>query len=261
MAAIFASVFLFAILWFLAPVAAHIPIPALAGVILYVAFKLIAFRAIAAAARASRAEGATILATFVAGLVVKLEFSIYVGVILSLLIFLSKTARPTLAISAPDPDGVFRNAQLFNLPECPQIVFTRLDGPLYFGSAEAVTRAFREIERRRPSQKHVVLVLKGVGDIDFTGGEVIVEEARRRRAMGGSLSIVTRYAPLMKRLTKLGVIARLDEGAVYPRKGDAIEGVTARLSDEVCSRCVARIFRECALKPGAPQAAEAQAAE
>ncbi|TVQ55248.1 MAG: SulP family inorganic anion transporter [Rhodobacteraceae bacterium] len=261
MAAIFASAFLFGILWFLAPVVAHIPIPALAGVIFYVAAKLIAVRAIANAARASRAEAVTILATFVAGLVVKLEFSIYVGVILSLLIFLSKTARPTLAISAPDPSGVFRNAQLFNLPECPQIVFTRLDGPLYFGSAEAVTRAFREIERRRPSQKHVVLMLKGMGDIDFTGAEVIAEEARRRRAMGGSLSIVTRYAPLMKRLTKLGVIARLDKGAVYPRKADAIEGVTQRLSDAVCAKCAARIFRECAEKPGAPQPREPAAQE
>lgn len=261
MAAIFASVFLFAILWYLAPVAAHIPIPALAGVILYVAAKLIAVRAIANAARASRAEGVIILATVVAGLVVKLEFSIYVGVILSLLIFLSKTARPTLAISAPDGEGVFRNAQLFNLPECPQIVFTRLDGPLYFGSTDAVSRAFREIEHRRPSQKHVVLVLKGVGDIDFNGGEVIAEEAERRRALGGSLSIVTRYAPLLKRLTKLGVIARLDKGAVYARKGDAIAGVTERLSDAVCARCSARIFSECAAKPGAAKAKAAKAAE
>ncbi len=251
MSAIAASVFLFLLLLLLAPLAASIPIPALAGIILLVAYKLISFEEIKTIVQSSRAEMAIILATFLAGLIVKLEFAIYVGVILSLLIFLSKSARPTLAISAPDKDGIFRNAQIYGIDQCPQAVFTRLDGALYFGSVEAIERAFQKIERQNPTQKHMVLVLKGVGDIDMPGGMCIVEEARKRRRRGGGLYIVARYLPLLKQLEKLGVTDGIGgHQMIYSNKGDAVAGVLDRLDGPPCATCTKRIFMECALRPG-----------
>lgn len=250
MAAIFSSVFLLLVLLAFAPIAAFIPIPALAGVILYVAWKLIAFREIANIVRTSGTETTIILATLLAGLLVKLEFAIYVGVILSLFFFLSRSSRPTLAISAPDRDGVFRNAQVYELPECPQIVFARLDGPLYFGSVEAIERAFRQIERQRPGQRHMIIVLKGMGDIDLPGADLLAEESAERHAAGGGFHIVARFPPFVARLKKLRVTERIGEENLYPRKGDAIAGVVAQLDDDRCARCRARIFKECAFKPG-----------
>ncbi len=251
MSAIAASIFLFLLLLLLSPLAASIPIPALAGIILLVAYKLISFSEIALIVKSSKAELAIILATFLAGLFVKLEFAIYVGVILSLLIFLSKSARPTLAISAPDKDGVFRNAQVYGIDQCPQAVVTRLDGALYFGSVEAIERAFRRIERQSPSQKHMIMVLKGVGDIDMPGGMCIVEEARRRRRRGGGLYIVARYPPLLVQLKKLGVTDGIGgQQNLYANKGDAVAGVLERLDGPPCATCKKRIFMECALRPG-----------
>ena len=251
LSAIAASLFLFLILLMFAPLMAYIPIPALAGIILLVAYKLISFEEISTITKSSRAELAIILATFAAGLLVKLEFAIYVGVILSLLIFLSKSSRPTLAISAPDKDGVFRNAQVYGIAECPQAVFARLDGALYFGSVEAIERAFRQIERKNPLQKHMVLILKGVGDIDMPGGMCIVEEARRRRRRGGGLYIVARYPPLLGQLKKLGVTDGIGgEQMLFANKGDAVAGVLDRLDGPPCATCEKRIFMECALRPG-----------
>jgi len=253
MSAIAASIFLFLLLLLLKPLAASIPIPALAGIILLVAYKLISFEEIKTIIQSSKAEMAIILATFLAGLLVKLEFAIYVGVILSLLIFLSKSSRPTLAISAPDKDGIFRNAQVFGIEQCPQVVFTRLDGALYFGSVEAIERAFRRIDKQNPLQKHMVLVLKGVGDIDMPGGMCIVEEARRRRRAGGGLYIVARYAPLLNQLKKLGVTDGIGgEQMIYANKGDAVAGVLDRLDGPPCAACTKRIFMECGLRPGGP---------
>lgn len=251
MSAIFSSIFLLLLLLLLSPLVASIPIPALAGIILLVAYKLISFKEISAIVRTSRAEMAIISATFLAGIIVKLEFAIYVGVILSLLIFLSKSARPTLAISAPDQDGVFRNAQVFGLPECPQLVFARLDGALYFGSVEAIERALRRIERERPDQKHLLFVLKGVGDIDLSGGQLIIEEAKRRRRRGGALYIVARYPPLVEQLKRFGVVDGIGgEENLFANKGDAVRLVLERLNGPPCAACTKRIYRECALRPG-----------
>ena len=250
MSAIFSSIALVIILLLFAPLVAHIPIPALAGIILYVAYKLVHFDEIREVLRSDGAEISILSATFFAGAFVGLDFSIYVGVILSLLIFLGKSSRPTLAVSAPNNDGVFVNAQLHGLPECPQMIVARLDGPLYFGSVETVERAFRSLEEARPAQTHMLLVLKGVGDIDLAGANALVAEAKRRKKRGGGLYIVARYAPLVKRLKKLHVIESIGEDHHFEHKGQAIEEVTARLQDEPCARCDKRVFRECKLRPG-----------
>lgn len=249
MSAIFAAIFLLIILMMFGPLVSHIPIPALAGLIMLVAWKLISFREIFSIARTSGTETAIIAATFLAGTLVELDFAIYVGVILSLMIFLSKTSRPNLVISAPDENGVFRDPNLYNLRECPQAVFVRLDGALYFGSVEAIERGFRRIERSRPEQKRMVLVLKGVGDMDLSGAAVIIDEAKRRRAQGGELYIVTRYEPLIKRLRRLNVIAEIGENHLLASKGEAIRVLMNEVTDSICAKCDARIFRECASRP------------
>ena len=43
---------------------------------------------------------------------------------------------------------------------------------------EAIERGFRKVERSRPLQKHMVLVLKGVGDVDLAGAHALIDEAK-----------------------------------------------------------------------------------
>ena len=251
MSAIFSSLSLLLLLLLMAPFVAHIPIPALAGIILLVAWKLIHFEEIIPILKADLNETSIFFATFFAGVLVELEFAIYVGVILSLLIFLNKSARPTLAITAPDANGTFYNAQIFGLPECPQMVFARLDGPLYFGSVEAVEKGFRQIERRNRGQLHLVLILKGVGDIDLAGAMALVDEHKRRTQRGGALYIIATHQHLVKRLRKLNVIQSIGENRLFGHKGEAITAITQRLLSGPCESCKARIFTECSGRPGA----------
>lgn len=176
LAAIASSLFLVFILLAFAPLVAHIPAPAPApaGIIVLVAWNLVSPEDIIDIARSDKVEALIVAVTFLTGIVVGLEFAIVVGAIISLMVFPSKSARPHLAAIVPDADGVFRNVQVYNLPQCPQIVFARLDGPLYFGSSEAVERGFQSIGATHPTQKHLVLILKGVGDVDLAGGQTLI---------------------------------------------------------------------------------------
>ena len=247
-AAITSSLFLIIILLCVSPLFAKIPVPAIAGIILYVAFKLVDFAAIRHIVTTSRTEALILSLTFLAGLFVNLEFSIYSGVICSLIIFLSRTAKPALPISAPDPsfpDRRFRNASIFGLAECPQVVFARLDGQLYFGSVDFLEMEFERIHRERADQKVLVLVLRGVGDIDLPGAELIIAECRRRRAIGGDLVLVARYRPLLDKLTRFGVVDAVGPSNVFESKGAAIEGMISRLDADICAGCQKRIFFDC----------------
>lgn len=252
LAAVMAAIFLFLILLFVAPLFAYVPIPAMAGVIILVAWKLIDFKEFYHIIRTSRAESSIALITFIATLFIDLEFAIYIGVMLSFLIFLNKSAHPFIGIGAPDPNTahkVFRSAETHGLKECPQLVFVRMDGPFYFGSVEHVRRKFREIERTRAQQKHMLFMVKGVGEMDLPAAELLIEEARRRKRRGGSFHVQAKAVGAIKRLNRFHVSEALSTSHVHTSKGDAIQEIVPTLDESVCATCTARIFNEC---PAAP---------
>lgn len=253
LAAMFSSLFLALILLLVLPLIAHIPVPAMAGLILYVAWRLIDWREIRHILRSSRSETAVLALTFASGLLIELDFAVYVGVIASLVAFLRRTSQPVVSIVAPKlVNGVrkFVAARDISLPECPQITMLRIDGALYFGSFEYVERMLRRIEREHPQQRIRVLILKGVGDIDLAGADLLIDEARSARARGGDLLLIAQE-PLVSRLERLGVTAELGEGAVHASKAEAIVRAVAKADNEICRSCRLRIFHECAGKPGA----------
>ena len=142
MAAVFAAIFLAIILVLVSPLIAYIPTPAMAGLILFVAYKLIDFRELKHIVTTSRSETVILFLTISAALFIELDFAIYVGVIASFAVFIYDSSHPSIRVSAPVVTASgrrkFKNADIHSIDECPQVVTFRLDGPLYFGSVEHV---------------------------------------------------------------------------------------------------------------------------
>lgn len=249
LSSIFAAAFLFLILLLVAPWFAYVPIPAMAGAILLVAWRLIDFKEIHHILTTSRSETAIAAITFFSALFVDLEFAIYAGVLLSLVLFLNSTAKPFIGIGAPDPSTpqkMFRNAALHDLKEGPQLLVARLDGPLYFGSVEYLRRQFRHIEKERPGQKHMLFITKGTGEIDMPGADLLIEEAMRREKRGGSFSLEVKTPLSLQKLARFKVMRSLTRDNIYLSKNDAIAEIVPCLDPTICRTCTARIFRECA---------------
>lgn len=248
MAAILGTFFLGLGLYGLAPFFAHIPIPAVAGVIVLSAFGLLRIDEYRRLLGSSPPDMGIAVVTLVTTLVVGLEFAIYIGVLLSLMMFIRGTTRPYLGIGAPDPASrgrIFRNAEANRLPECPQLVMVRVTGPLYFGAAGHLRERLREIAANRPDQGHMLLVMRGIGEVDVTAAAILEDEARRRRTAGGRLHITTRLPSEVARLTQLGVIGSIGGDALHESKGAAIAAIVPTLDPVTCDTCATRIFREC----------------
>ena len=95
-----------------------------------VAWGLIDFHHIKKIFTVSRSEAAVLLVTFFATLFMELEFAIYMGVMLSLVLFLSRTSTPDIVVLAPDPESErhkFINIVPGHLKECPQLRIIRID--------------------------------------------------------------------------------------------------------------------------------------
>ncbi len=84
------------------PLAAKLPLCALSGVLIVVAFQLIRVEDIRRSLRSTRSDAAVILVTFLFTVFLNIEFSIYVGVLLSIGLHLAKTSHPRIYSVVPD---------------------------------------------------------------------------------------------------------------------------------------------------------------
>jgi sulfate permease, SulP family len=252
LAAVFSSLFLGVILLLVAPLAAYLPVAAMAGILFLVAWGLIDFHHIYGVIKASPSETAVLATTFLATLFVELEFAIYVGVILSLVLYLNRTSRPLVRAMAPDAKEP-RHRLTHNpaLPECPQLKIVEIQGSLFFGAVNHVQQSLQTIDEISPQHKHVLILAEGINFADIAGAEMLVQEARRRRKMGGGLYLCGVKERTGAVLRKGGYLDEIGEDNIFLNKTDAITHIFEKLDRDICQSCDKRIFRECAaVSPG-----------
>ncbi len=249
---VFAAGTLVVILLFIAPLAAYLPMPAVAGVIVIVGWGLIDFDYIRHVQKASRRDNIVGIITTGATLFLDLEFAIYIGVILSLFFFLQGTSHPHIATMAPDHEHPRRQlihiVRKKGIKECPQLKIVRIDGSLFFGSIEHIAAFFQQV-RDEESVRYMLLLANGINRIDFDGAEWLAEEAKAWRNRGGALYIAGLKVIAQDVLIDGGFLGEIGEEYFFVSKTDAIAVIYEKLDPSVCRACTARVFHECADNP------------
>ncbi|MEW8050744.1 MAG: SulP family inorganic anion transporter [Candidatus Thiodiazotropha sp.] len=245
-AAMFAGIFLIIIVVLVAPLAIYLPKAAMAGILFLVAWNLIDFAEIRHILQSSKRESSVLLITFFSSLFLELEFAIFSGVLLSLVLYLERVSKPLITTRAPDPRLHNRAfASDASLPECPQLKLLRIDGSLFFGSVNHVQEALDGIRNGNPQQKHLAIVAQGINFVDLQGSQALVDETARRRAHGGDLYLINVKAGLWNSLDRGGWLDATGGRNVFQSKTAAIHGIYQKLNKSICSTCDRRIFKEC----------------
>lgn len=246
LAAIFAAITLIFIVMLISPLTAYLPITAMSAIILIVAFNLIEFSQIKKIVRFSRTESFILIVTFLATLFLELEFAIYLGVILSLVIFLSRTSTPNIVVLAPNPnvrDRHFTNTKLETLVQCPQIKVLRIDMTIYFGSLNHIQDKFHDISDN--GIQNILVVGEGINFIDLSGAEMLRSEAIRFRRKGGNLYFCELKSEVYNFLKNGGFVDTIGKNNFFSHKTDAISMITYQLNRKICADCDAQAFIEC----------------
>jgi SulP family sulfate permease len=226
-----------------APLFALLPIAVMAAILFLVGASLIDIRHIRQVGRTSVREGAVMLATFLTGLFVDLEFAIIAGVLISLIVYLQRTSHPLIVDVKPDPaPGSYHFSADTGLPDCPQTKMVRVNGSIYFGAVDHVAKSFAAFD---PRQKHLVILASGINFIDVAGAEMLVHESRRRRALGGGLYFYRVKDEVRRLLERGGYLQALGPENLFPVKHSVIAAIYPRFDMETCRRCKHRIFAEC----------------
>ncbi|MCP4459150.1 MAG: SulP family inorganic anion transporter, partial [Cytophagales bacterium] len=183
MSAIFAAGLLMIIVSFAAPLAAYLPIPAMAGIILLVAYNLIDFHHIKKILRTSKRESSVLLITLIATLTLELEYAIYLGILFSLIFYLNQTSNPRFVEIAPDDltkKRMFRNlAKYSHIKPCPQLMIYRVEGSLFFGAVESVADEMHALFNRK--ENHLLIVANNINLIDTSGAEFLENVVKKWR--------------------------------------------------------------------------------
>ena len=245
--AIFAAILLMIIVLLIAPLTAYLPIAAMGGIILLVAYNLVDFHHIKQKLTFSKTESSILLTTFFATLFLELEFAIYLGVLLSLVLFLAKTSTPsipTLSVDDADEKRKLINIQKKPLKQCPQLKIIRIDMSIYFGSINHIQKRISQIVESERIY-HILIISSGINFIDLAGAEALVSENNRLKKENGGLYFVGLKSSVYEFAAKSCFVKKIGNNHFFDSKGQAISSIYKRLDRSVCLTCNALIFTEC----------------
>jgi SulP family sulfate permease len=236
LAALFAALFLAVIVLLFAPLAAYITLPSMAAILLMVAWNLIDWHHIKIIYRAGKNEAMVFNVTFAATLLLPMEFAIYLGVLLSLVLYLRRTSKPNISAlaSSASHSGSKKlvSAERSGQPECEVVKIIRIDGSLFFGAVDYVQTTLMAIEH-----KHVLIVASGINFIDLAGTELLANEAKRLAAKGGGLYLCNLNGRVIKPIIRNGHLNTIGKRNIFATKALALSAIDAKLSDHSCAGC------------------------
>ena len=163
----------------------HLPQATLAAVIISAVINLIRIKQIKYAFRVHSHDGFIAILTFILTLILAphLEQSIFVGVVLSLGLFMYRTMHPHITILSRGPNGDLRDAEANILQTCPNITIMRFEGPLFFASAMYFEEKVLERVAAKPDLKFIIVDAEAITEIDATGEDMLHQLSLRLAAL------------------------------------------------------------------------------
>lgn len=172
LAALVHAAFLLLVVLLLAPLVEHIPLAALAGVLLVTALRMIEVSSVRALIRTSRGDALVLLGTATATLLLDLVTAVLLGVVAAGAVALRRLAGSVSLEEEPlDLEG--HDAEERALLDA-HIVAFRLDGPLFFGAAH---QALLELSTVTDT-KVVILRMSRAASLDTTGAALLRDTVR-----------------------------------------------------------------------------------
>jgi SulP family sulfate permease len=211
------AVALAAIVLAAAPLVSHIPLAALAGVLLATTVRMVEASALIALARSTRGDALVLALTFTVTVAVDLVTAVAVGLGVAVVLALRAVARTARLQQVPLETGDHSAQEHRLLAE--HIVAYRLDGPLFFAAAHHFLLELSNIADVRV----VILRMSRVSTVDATGARVLgnaITQLQRR----GITVLLSGITPGHEQiLTTLGVAERLRrDGQVFSDTPTAI---------------------------------------
>jgi SulP family sulfate permease len=196
------------------PLIGFIPEPVLATMVVCIAITLVDVPRIKCALNTTRSDMVVLLTTFVAGLIVRLDIAIFIGVATSIALFLRKVGAPQLVEYAFDEQGQLREMDEKEGREHPSISIIHVEGDLFFGAADLFRDHIRRIAADT-SLKVIILRMRNARHLDATTVMALQELINFLRETGRHLIISGAMKDVYRVLKNSGTLELIGRENVF----------------------------------------------
>jgi sulfate permease, SulP family len=210
-AAIVHAITLLLIVLFFGRWAALIPMPALAAILVFVAYNMSEYHAFLKLLRSPKSDVAVLLVTFLLTVLIDLTVAIQVGVALAAFLFMQRMSNVAQVNSITDD---LREEE--ESPDDPRAISKRaappgvevfeVFGSLFFGAIERFNDAMRRVEK---PPKVLIIRMRMVPAIDATGLRALEDALERTRREGGTLMLTGVAEQPLRAIEQSGFLERI----------------------------------------------------
>lgn len=165
--ALMSSLVVLGSLFFITPVINYIPVPSLAAHLIRIGVRMVHRESIRIAWRSTMSDRIAFIGTLFAAFFLRLDIAIYVGIGISLVLFLRKASAPSLVEYSFTDTGqlaqIDKPAQRHN----PAISIVHVEGELFFGAADIFQDQVRQLAGEE-NIRVVILRMKNARHLDAT---------------------------------------------------------------------------------------------
>jgi len=224
LSSVFASLAVLVTLFLFTPLLYHLPQSVLAAIIMMAVIGLINIRGFIHAWKAQWYDGTISIVVFIATLVFAphLERGIFLGVVLSLSVFIYKNMRPNVVDLSLGKDFALHDAMSYGLQECLFIDVVRFDGPLFFANASYLEDQIRLRRRNKKQLKHIIVAAEGINDVDASGQEALSLIVDRVRSANIDISMSGVHDNVRKVLERTHLLEKIGADHMYTSINKAI---------------------------------------
>ncbi len=208
----------------LAPLAAQIPLAALAGILMVTSVRMLEWEAIGLLMRATYADFAVMMLTWAVTLCFDLVLAVEVGLIAAGALFIKRMSDLSMG-RVPETEA-FPSGIPLELGK--QIAVYRVDGPMFFGAAER----FATFLRDEPEVRYLILRMRFVPIMDTTGLVALEDIYYDLKRRGCQLLLSGLQPEVRQLLERTGLLNRIGLENCFDSTDAAVESLTSRLACE-----------------------------
>ncbi len=245
LSSVFSGIFVLLAMIIFGPLAAYVPRTALASVLLASAYSLVDWKEIKRILRGTRGDAIIMAITFLATLLLPLQFAVLVGIMISFAVYILRTSLPRIIPVLPEKNYRHFTHQPDRVP-CTQLAIIDILGDLYFGAINHVEDILYQQLDEHPQQRFLLLRMHNVQQCDISGIHMLEAIIEKMYERGGDVFFMRVRQPVMKMMLSTGMYENLGADHFLEYE-NAIPYLFTRILDPaICIyECKQRVFLEC----------------
>ena len=200
---------------FLGPYLKYIPVSALGMLVIIIGVSLINRYTIRVVIKTTRSDAIVFATTFLAALLVALDFGIILGTATSIALFLRKASVPELVEYTFTEEGGLTQLEEDQQRPDPEVSIVHVEGELFFGASDLFQDQMRRVVED-PNLKVVVLKMRNAHHLDATSVLALDELSRHMAKSGRCLLVSEARKEVIRVFKNSGLIEVIGRENIFP---------------------------------------------